>query len=107
VAARADPEIEMQRDATPGFGPMADSAIKSGTKALYTTAWKGHLDVARMLLEAGADKTKNTPWGTAAEFALKNGHEELARLLSQCSAKRSLILFGRSTLVYSCRGTYL
>ena len=44
-------------------------------------AHKGHEAVAKLLLAGGADGTVVTKWGTAAEFAVKQGHAALAELL--------------------------
>ena len=37
--------------------------------------------VIELLLDAGADKTTTTPWGTAAECAERQGHAALAQQL--------------------------
>ena len=73
---------EETQDEDERFGPKIFPSIRSGPRPLFVTALFGQLAVAKLLLDAGADKAKKTPWGTAAEFARKNGHEELAQLLS-------------------------
>jgi ankyrin repeat protein len=82
LGAGAAVDTETSKAGTPGFGPVSDATVENGTTALFATAWQGHEAVARMLLDAGADKTKRTPWGSAAEFATKHGHAALAQLLS-------------------------
>ena len=43
---------------------------------------EGHLDVARMLLEHGAEVDAEDHWGkTAYHIALFNGHDEVVQLL--------------------------
>ena len=51
--------------------------MRQGTNAAY----QGHEAVAKILLAAGADKTKKTPMGTAAKMAEEKGHIALAKLL--------------------------
>jgi ankyrin repeat protein len=51
----------------------------SGCTPLWAAAKNDHEAAAQVLLAAGADKTKKTPWGTAAEIAEKNGHSVLAQ----------------------------
>jgi ankyrin repeat protein len=61
---------------------MADPTVESGPAPLFGAAWQGHAAVATLLLGAGADRTKRTPWGTAGDVALKHGHAKVARLLT-------------------------
>ena len=51
---------------------------------LRTAAWCGHLEVVRTLLRHGADPTLRHPDNgkTAADYAVEQGHEAIARLLS-------------------------
>lgn len=49
---------------------------------LMAAARNGHADVVRLLIERGADVCLKADGGTAAEFALKEGHKEIAELLN-------------------------
>jgi hypothetical protein len=51
------------------FGTHMHPTVESGTTPLFVTTLEGHEAVARLRLDAGADKTTKIPWGTAAEFA--------------------------------------
>ena len=54
----------------------------SGTMALFIAAQNGHLEVVRLLLDAGSDKDAATTDGTTALLAAAHkGHLEIARLL--------------------------
>eukprot|EP00972_Heterocapsa_arctica_P006192 910600-Heterocapsa_arctica.AAC.1 len=49
----------------------------------------GHLEVVRLLCEAGADKDKaHTHGHTAVHFASVNGHLEVVRLLCEAGADK-------------------
>ena len=64
------------------FGTKSDPSVLAGPRPLFVAAWQGHTAVAKLLLEAGADRSKMSPWGTAAEFAARHGHVQLAQMLS-------------------------
>src|SRR5262245_48464482 len=61
---------------------------KYGTTPLFFAAAKGHLEVARFLLEKGADPNqKDTFYGsTAIEWAAQEGHFDVVKLLLQKGA---------------------
>ena len=49
----------------------------------------GHLEIARLLLEANADKDKdNNKGATALIMASQHGHVEIARLLLEANGTR-------------------
>ena len=60
----------------------------SGLSALHFAALKNNLEVARQLVEAGADKSIQSTAGsgrprfTALDLAVTNGHTEIIELLS-------------------------
>ena len=61
---------------------------KGGYTALMKAAWAGHSDVAKALLEKGADVTaKNIRGNTALMFAEDTGRTEIIRLLKEAGAK--------------------
>ena len=43
----------------------------------------GHMTCVRTLILGGADRSIKTYWGTAAEFAERRGHTEVAALLRE------------------------
>ena len=54
---------------------------------MYFAAFKGHLEVLRLLLEAGADKNAaNANGATALMAAALKGHLEVVRLLLEAEA---------------------
>ncbi|CAE7732843.1 ANKRD50 [Symbiodinium pilosum] len=56
--------------------------ITGGYTALTIAAWNGHVEIARLLLEAGADKDLRTSKGeTALILAERGGHSQVATLL--------------------------
>ncbi|CAE7558592.1 Ank2 [Symbiodinium natans] len=70
--------------------PLDPDLMFAGKTSLSLAACKGHLDVARLLLEAGADKDKVTDGGwirtTALGLAAGEGHVDVVCLLLQARA---------------------
>ena len=63
--------------------------MQDGATALMVASANGHLEVARLLCEAGADKDKAMQDGaTALILASANGHLEVARLLCEAGADK-------------------
>ena len=59
----------------------SDDTDANGDSALIMAACRGHESVARLLLEAGANKElASNEGGTALAVASQNGHLELVRL---------------------------
>ena len=50
---------------------------------MFMAAQEGHVEVARLLIEAGVDydKARTDNGGTPLYIAIQNGHVEIARLL--------------------------
>lgn len=69
-------------------GASVDARDKNGDTALNWAAYYGHMDVARVLLNADADPTL-AGHGTALEIALRRGHEELVQVLSLAADART------------------
>jgi len=65
-------------------------SLPSGSSPLYLAARGGHVDLARMLIEHGADVSAQTKdeW-TALHEASENGHVNVARTLVECGADMS------------------
>ena len=62
--------------------------MNMGATPLYIAAQNGHLEVARLLLDATADKDKAMNMGATPLFvAAQNGHLEVARLLLDATAE--------------------
>ena len=49
---------------------------------LYTAAFRGHLDIVRLLIDAGADIEMKQDWETPLEAAIAECHDEVADYLS-------------------------
>ena len=61
----------------------------NGTTALVWAAGAGHIEVARLLLEAGADEDMASTFGaTALRCAAEEGHVAVARLLLEAGADK-------------------
>ena len=70
-----------------------DATDASGRSALAMAASCGHESVARLLLEAGANKDLATLGGvTALIAAFQNGHLEVVRLLLESGADKNLAM---------------
>ncbi len=57
---------------------LAHSRDKDGSTPLHWAAWRGQVEVARLLLEAGADvnaRNQNTHWGTTPLHAAAHGNQ--------------------------------
>ena len=66
---------------------QAEIANQDGNTALTLASGHGHLDVARLLCEAGADTDKANQTGNTALIAASDlGHLDVARLLCEAGA---------------------
>ena len=63
--------------------PRLPAKWPTGTVPLILAAYKGHLEIARLLLEQGADPTLTDQWGRRAlDYALRRGPDDpIAKLL--------------------------
>ena len=65
------------------------SRDKDGATALMAASQNGHLEMARLLCEAGADKDKASQDGASALISASiNGHLDVARLLCEAGADK-------------------
>jgi ankyrin repeat protein len=73
----------------------ADSALvtakdRDGSTPLHCASWKGHTEVVRVLIDAGADvqaRNGNTHWGDTPLHAAAHGNRRaVAELLLECGA---------------------
>jgi ankyrin repeat protein len=76
---------------------------KDGSTLLHCAAWKGHAELVRVLLDAGADindHNKNDHWGTTPLHAAAHGNQfQVAEvLLSRGADLRAKNLHGRTPL---------
>lgn len=64
---------------------LVSARDRDGSTPLHCASWKGHADVAELLLEAGAhvnDHNENTHWGTTPLHAAAHGNRRaVAQLL--------------------------
>ena len=68
---------------------MALHRMDRHSSALISASANGHLEVARLLCEAGADKDKAEQGGASAFMAAsEDGHLEVARLLCEAGADK-------------------
>ena len=65
------------------YSQHTDTCAQDGATPLFMAAWKGHLEVVRELVEAGADKSVQTNRGdTALSVAQRMGYHDIADLLA-------------------------
>jgi ankyrin repeat protein len=62
-------------------GAQVNATQAEGITALHEAASSGDLEIVRMLLAAGADPLAKSSVGTPIDVAVKNHHEEAAKLL--------------------------
>jgi ankyrin repeat protein len=69
-------------------GAQTETRNKSGNAALQLASLKGNINIARMLLESGADiHAESNDKGTALDYAAEWGSEEMVDFLSLWAAK--------------------
>ena len=79
-----------------------------GRTALMLASGNGHLEVAQLLCEAGADKDKAVENGaTALMLASANRHLEVARLLCEAGADKDKGRHNGYTALMALKGTYI
>ncbi|XP_033122240.1 ankyrin repeat domain-containing protein 39-like [Anneissia japonica] len=62
-----------------------------GATALYTSAFSGHTDICRLLIQSGANKDIQRKDGaTALHASAFNGHNDICRLLIQSGANKDI-----------------
>ena len=71
----------VQRGALIKAGAAVDKTENQGMTALVWASFNGHLKCAQVLVNAGADKSVNSKFGTALSLARQNGHTTLCELL--------------------------
>ncbi|CAJ1349831.1 unnamed protein product [Effrenium voratum] len=85
--------------------PCDPNAVKTSTDslALHEAAEQGHAEVARVLLEAGANKNReDCNGGTALHDAAWNGHHEVVQLLVEKRANLDKLNFTRGDSPLHC-----
>ena len=72
-------------------GMSADTKIDFGESLLGRAAYLGHIEIARLLLDRGADVNYNDDTGyTALKLAAEEGHLEMVRLLLDAGADMTI-----------------
>ena len=64
-----------------GLGASVDTPRVDGLTPLLLAAHQGYLEVVRILVDSGADKSVQLRGDTAMSFALQNGHSDVVELL--------------------------
>ena len=85
-------------------GAEADARNAKGQTPLGGAAFKGHLEVTRLLLEAGADPLADQGGVTAGDLAVTFGRREIVALLQSHSARAAQTTRWFSRLVGWMRG---
>eukprot|EP00439_Symbiodinium_sp_Y106_P008698 s591_g1.t1 len=94
LEANADKDKALEDGTTPLFiaaseGQLEDKALEDGTTPLFIAASEGQLEVARLLLEANADKDKvDENSATPLFIAAQKGQLEVVRLLLEANADK-------------------
>ena len=70
-------------------GAAADRARDNGATPLLLACLQGHVDVARLLLEKGADVNRAMVGTTPLDIAKSKGHEALVALLEEHMSSKS------------------
>ena len=87
--------------ASPFPGVPSYKVDQLGCTPLYTASDKGHLEIVRLLVDAGADKDKVTKSGlTPLYVASQRGHLEVVRLLVNAGADKDKATKSRLTPLY-------
>ena len=91
-----------------GIGDHVDSRDRGGKTALMHASEHGHLEVARLLVEAGADiHCLNHDGKTALMYASVSGHLGVARLLVEAGADTDCRDRGRQTAMHASEHGHL
>ena len=73
-----------------GCGPSASDVNwkdQNGKTLLHYAAWKGHKEIAELLIANGADVNAMNMWGgTPLQWAARGGHKEIVELLIENEA---------------------
>ena len=83
--------LELWRAATKGDSNSVRNCLQNGadpnymgsqgTTPLMEASWEGHMDIVRLLLEAGADVKSRVTGRSAVDFAKARGHRDIVRML--------------------------
>ncbi|RYP73942.1 hypothetical protein DL769_004113 [Monosporascus sp. CRB-8-3] len=80
--SKAQQSVDRLWNSRPSAGEIGDKSVAEGDQALHFAAENGYEDVARLLLDKGADITaKDNDGWTPLHYAARYGHEAVTRLL--------------------------
>ncbi|MBI3928544.1 MAG: ankyrin repeat domain-containing protein [Armatimonadetes bacterium] len=113
-AVRANPIDELDFDVMAGHLAVLQEAVTRSPETLrlqgefaamrhwtllQRACWYGQYEIARYLLDQGADVNQRTPMGTALHVAASQGHTRLVRLLLERGADFTLLGNGGATVL--------
>ena len=90
LACQNNRVVEVEQLLQKPLDPNRRSAVPQPVWPMFSAAEQGHLEVVRLLLEAGADKNAAKQYGTTAlMLAAHNGHLEVVRVLLEAGADKN------------------
>ena len=105
IRAASDGDLQQIKTWVEGGGDVNVASTDGGVTMLHHAAGGGHTEMAKYLLEKGADVTlKGTGCGTPLQWAARGGHVETARLILRHGADVNDTGPNNSTALHSAAG---